>query len=175
MKTTVISFDVGQQSIRQAIKELKAYKQHIADNTEIYRRRLADLIKDEAQRIFSVSGYDSRVDISVRASNVLVRTREGRLHTTVVFTEGDRAVWIEFGAGVYYNGSAGTSPHPKGAKFGFTIGSYGLGKGRRKAWGYYDEKHQLVITHGTLATMPMYNAAKSIMEKADTIAKEVWQ
>lgn len=40
-------------------------------------------------------------------------------------------LFIEFGAGIHYNGSAGSSPHPKGNEFGYTIGSYGKGLGKK--------------------------------------------
>ena len=80
----------------------------------------------------------------------------------------------KFGAGVYHNGSVGSSPNPFGNDLGFTIGSYGKGYGKKQAWGYYDENGDLVITRGTPASMPLYNAAQEVMRKAVEIAKEVF-
>ena len=78
---------------------------------------------------------------------------------------------------MYHNGSVGSSPNPYGNDLGFTIGSYGKGYGKGQVWGYYtdpENKTGLVLTHGTPATMPMYNAAMGVMRKAVEIAKEVW-
>ena len=91
----------------------------------------------------------------------------------MVIANGEDAVWVEFGAGVYHNGSVGSSPHPKGAELGMTIGSYGNGRGSRRVWGYYDEGG-LVLTRGTPAQMPMYSAAKAVCEKIDEIARRVF-
>ena len=74
-------------------------------------------------------------------------------------------------------GPVGSSPNPYGNDLGFTIGSYGKGYGKGQVWGYYadpENKTGLVLTHGTPATMPMYNAAMEVMRKAVEIAKEVW-
>ena len=75
---------------------------------------------------------------------------------------------------MYHNGSAGRSPNPYGNDLGFTIGSYGKGYGKKQVWGYYDEDNNLVLTRGTPATMPMYNATQEIMRKSVEIAREVF-
>lgn len=80
---------------------------------------------------------------------------------------------MEFGAGVYHNGSAGSSPHPKGSELGFTIGGYGEGMGKRQTWGFYEDS-ELRLTHGTPAIMPMYNALKTVCDEIAGIAKEVF-
>lgn len=97
---------------------------------------------------------------------------KNKRHVSIIVADGKDAVWVEFGAGVYHNGSVGSSPHPKGVELGYTIGSYGKGYGKGRAWGYYDESGVLHITRGTPATMPMYNATKSIIDKAVSIARE---
>ena len=92
---------------------------------------------------------------------------------SVVIANGEDAVWVEFGAGVYHNGASGSSPHPKGGELGFTIGGYGKGKGKRETWGYYDNGN-LVLTHGTPASMPMAKAVTTICNDIVQIAKEVF-
>ena len=56
---------------------------------------------------------------------------------------------------------------------GYTIGSYGKGLGKRKVWGYYRDG-ELILTHGTPATMPMYNALKQACDNIWSIAREVF-
>lgn len=83
-------------------------------------------------------------------------------------------MFIEFGAGIHYNGAAGSSPHPKGEEFGYTIGSYGQGKGKNESWVYYADSGEWVRSYGTEATMPMYKASVEIIQNIRKIAKEVF-
>jgi hypothetical protein len=98
---------------------------------------------------------------------------EVRDNISVVIAHCEDAIWVEFGAGVYHNGSAGSSPHPKGAELGFAIGGYGKGMGNRTIWGYYEDG-ELRLTHGTPSTMPMYNAVKTVSDGIVEIAREVF-
>ena len=97
-----------------------------------------------------------------------------RDNVTVVVAQGEDAIWVEFGAGVHHNGSAGSSPHPSGAELGFTIGGFGKGNGKKDIWGYY-EGGELRLTHGTPAVMPMYNAMKMVCDEIVDIAREVFK
>ena len=106
----------------------------------------------------------AQVDVSI----------DQRDNITLVIARGEDAVWVEFGAGVHYNGSAGTSPHPKGSELGFTIGGYGNGMGKKDVWGFYEDG-KLRLTHGAPATMPMYNAVKTVCDEIAEIAREVFQ
>ena len=127
----------------------------------------------QASLNFGNAVVDDVIHGSPRRPDVAVTVSE-RGSISVVVAEGEDAVWCEFGAGVYHNGSVGSSPNPFGNDLGFTIGSYGKGYGKKQAWGYYDENGDLVITRGTPASMPLYNAAQEVMRKAIEIAKEVF-
>ena len=174
----VISIDIDSKSIDRAIKEIEQYKKDLLEKLDIYRERIAEEIKTEAQFGFNsstvdediVSGSSRKADVSVSV------TPSGNI--SVIVANGEDAVWCEFGSGVFYNGAVGSSPNPYGASVGFTIGSYGQGKGSQKAWGYYEDdtggEKKVVITRGTPATMPMYNAAISVATRAISIAKEVF-
>lgn len=169
-----ISFTLDVKSINRAIREIEAYKQEIVRKTNELRRRIAERIADDSSSGFasaivddllSNSGGARGADVSVEVSD------EGNV--TLVIANGEDAVWCEFGAGVYHNGSAGSSPHPKGAELGFTIGSFGKGLGSKKVWGFYEDG-ELKLTHGAPATMPMYSACQRVCEEVATIAKEVF-
>lgn len=99
----------------------------------------------------------------------------GMSRATLVL-EGKEILFIEFGAGVYHNEKAGVggSTHPKGPENSFLIGTYGMGHGSQKVWGYYDDSGELVLTHGTKATMPMYEASLKIRDEVVRIAREVF-
>ena len=166
-----ITFNLDE--IDNAIKELEQYERDMVDKIELFRQRLADELSSEAQSLFDSSIVDDLTTGGSRSPNVTVTTVH-KQNVSVVIANGKDAVWVEFGAGVYHNGSAGGSPHPMGVELGYTIGSYGKGYGKGRAWGFY-ENGVLKITRGTPATMPMYNAMKSIIAKADSIAREVWK
>lgn len=174
MARKVISFSLNDSDINRAIAELKQYKQEFLKKVEEYRKRVAEEIADNASLRFGSAAMEHTVRGTSRKPDVTVGVSEmGNI--SVVVANGEDAVWCEFGAGVYYNGSVGSSPNPYGKDLGFTIGSYGKGYGKGNAWGYYDEKGELVITRGTPASMPMYNAAQEVAKKAIQIAREVFK
>ena len=168
----VIKIALNTKDLNRAIREVEKYKQDLQRKINIFRQRLADELVAEAQAGFNSAMLDDLTTGGSRTPEVNVYYKD-RGNLTVVFADGKDAIWCEFGAGVYHNGSVGSSPHPLGVELGYTIGSYGKGYGKGKAWGYYEDG-QLYITRGTPASMPMYNAMKSVIAKAITIAKEVW-
>lgn len=167
-----ISFGLSSSDITRAIKKLDAYKEEIARKAELLRERVAQEIVNEAQNGFDSSIVDDLLRGGGRPASVSVTTmNDGAV--SLVIANGSDAIWCEFGAGVYHNGAAGTSPHPNGETLGMMIGSYGEGHGKRNVWGYYEDG-ELKLTHGTPATMPMYNAAKAVCDRITEIAMEVF-
>ena len=177
MSKTVIKCGLSTKEVARAIREVEKYKRDFLKKVDIFQKRIADGIKNQAQINFGNAVMDDVLDGSPRRPNVKVSvSNKGAI--TVVVADGEDAVWCEFGAGVYHNGTAGSSPHPRGDANKFTIGSYGKGKGKQTVWGYYtdpDSKTGLVLTHGTPASMPMYNAAQEVLRKSVEIAREVWK
>lgn len=168
-----ISFRLSESEIDRAIKELDAYKRDIERKTKSLQARLAERLQEEAQTGFSGAIVDDLLKGGQKKASVDV-TKDERGDITVIIANGEDAVWVEFGAGVYHNGSPGTSPHPKGTGLGMTIGGYGKGNGKKEVWGYYDENKNLQLTHGTPATMPMYRAVMTVCNELQSIAKEVF-
>ena len=173
MSKTTIEFSLNATSINKAIRELEKHKQDVIRKSELFRKRVAEKISD-----YSASGFNGAIvdDITAksggaRMANVSMSIEDGD-GVSIVIANGEDAVWVEFGAGVYHNGAAGSSPNPYGQELGFTIGGYGT-NGTKKTWGFY-EGDQLIITHGTPATMPMYNAVQRVVQDMATIAREVF-
>lgn len=173
MSKKTIRFGLGVTGINRAIREVNKFKQDFRNKVDTYRKRIAEELAVQASLNFGNAVVDDVIHGSPRRPDVAVTVSE-RGSISVVVAEGEDAVWCEFGAGVYHNGSVGSSPNPYGNDLGFTIGSYGKGYGKKQAWGYYDENGDLVITRGTPASMPLYNAAQEVMRKAIEIAKEVF-
>ena len=177
MAKKVISIGLSTKDISRAIREIEQYKKDFQKKVDLYRKRFAEEIGKIAQTGFDSSGVDDLLKGGTRKADVSVSiTDDGKI--ALVIAKGEDAVWCEFGAGVYHNGSVGSSPNPYGSELGLTIGSYGKGHGSQTVWGYYsdpEDKNTLVLTHGTQATMPMYNAVQAIIPKAVSLAREVFQ
>ena len=173
MSKKVIQVGLSVKDINKAIREVKKFRKDFQNKVDTYRKRIAEEIAVQASLGFGSSIVDDVVNGGSRQPDVQVYVGyKGNI--AVVVAEGEDAVWCEFGAGVYHNGSVGSSPNPYGNNLGFTIGSYGKGYGKKQVWGYYDDDSNLVLTRGTPATMPMYNAAQEIMRKSVDIAREVF-
>ena len=173
MSKKVIQVGLSVKEINKAIREVNKFKEDFRKKVDTYRKRIADEIAVNASLNFGNYMVDDVINGGSRRPDVQVSVSE-RGKVAVVIADGEDAVWCEFGAGVYHNGSVGSSPNPYGNDLGFTIGSYGKGYGKKQVWGYYDEDSNLVLTRGTQATMPMYNAAQEIMRKSVEIAREVF-
>lgn len=168
-----IAFELSDKGINDAIKELRMYRMELERKTKELQRRIAERISQEALANFAGAVCDDLVGGGTRSASVSISVEAGET-TSVVIASGADAAFCEFGAGVYHNGAVGSSPHPKGAELGMTIGSFGKGYGARRVWGYY-EGDALVLTRGTPASMPMYNAFKAVCAEIYTIAREVFE
>lgn len=165
-----ISISLSSKSIQNALKEIEAYKKQFIDRNELFVRRLAELgIPVIDQNIAAAHGDSDKNHNTYIKINSFGSYSEAKL-----VVEGKSILFIEFGAGIRYNGSAGASPHPKGEEFGYTIGSYGKGKGKNDFWFYYADTGEAVMSHGTEATMPVYRASQEIIQNIRRIAREVF-
>lgn len=173
MSKTAICFGLSEKEIDRAIKELEEYKKGFEKKCEELRQRVSERIRQKAQEGFNGAIVDDLTAESggARLAEVNVVTEEGD-DVTLVIAQGTDAVWVEFGAGVYYNGAVGSSPNPYGADLGFTIGGFGE-NGKKETWGFY-ENGDLKITHGTPATKPMFHAVQYVLDDIGDIAKEVF-
>ena len=172
MGKKIINVELSDSEIDKVIKELELYKQDIIRKTNLLREKIAKRIESSSESGFGKAIVDDLLKGGQRKANVSVSiTNEGDV--SLVIATGKDAIWAEFGAGVYHNGAAGTSPHPEGSKLGFTIGGYGKGHGNRQTWGFFEDG-ELHLTHGAPATMPMYNAVKTVCDEIVKIAGEVF-
>jgi hypothetical protein len=179
MAKRVFELNLSVKSIEQLKKDLLNYKNELSSKLDRFVLRLAEsgiptVEQDiqQAQYTYSDKGIQSGSDTE---HNVYVKLDKliGLSQATLVL-EGREVLFIEFGAGVHYNGEVGSSPHPKGQENSFLIGTYGMGNGSKQIWGYYADNGDLVLTRGTKATMPMYNASQEIINNVVRIAKEVF-
>lgn len=148
-KTLTATLSVS--SIKALQKELEKYRNSLTYKCELFVKRLAEagipVIDDnmaKASFIVDKKGIQSGADPQ-HYTQIKINTF-GNYARADLIVEGKELLFIEFGAGVFYNDSAGTSPHPKGQEFGYVIGSYGKGHGVQKVWGYYADSGELILS-----------------------------
>lgn len=160
----VISMKLSSDSIQNAIRELKSFRDSIDDKMDKLLEELAYIGVKEASVRFTTAIYDGVNDSSVSLEPI----KDGYC----IKAEGRAVAFIEFGAGVYHNpGEPYPNPRPSGI---VGIGEYGKGYGKRQAWGFRDESGELVITHGTPAAMPMWYASEEMRNSILKTFKEVF-
>ena len=166
-----ISMNLSTVSIAKAMRDIYRYKQELKRKTSLFVQKLADLGIETIDKHKYSSGD---ADFNDLHSYVWLEERGHSTKATLVLSGKDVA-FIEFGAGVHYNGAGGSSPNPYGLPLGMIIGSYGQGHGLEDSWFYYDEElGRFKTSHGTQAAMPMYYADREIHSKFLSVAKEVF-
>ena len=168
----VIKMGLSAKSIDDAIKELKAYQDSIDAKKDKLLKELGEIGVREASVRFTRAMYDG--------DNHPVISLETTNNGYVIVAKGKAVAFIEFGAGVYYNGS---EPYPGPRPDGIVgIGEYGKGRGKQKSW-YYNgapgsngevQPNGAMKTHGNPAAMPMWYASEEMRSQIETIARRVF-
>lgn len=160
------------ESFLKAARKVRAYENKIESNNRAFLKDLA--LEGRLEAIEALGGENVASDyekpsFSTLDPHVMNGSKKGDMSITLRL-QGEQAVFVEFGAGVHYNGAAGSSQHPYGVELGFTIGNYGLHQGRKDKWSYKDEDGTVHVTHGTPAAMPLYKAGVAIKQSARVLA-----
>jgi len=158
-----------EKSLRDAAKQVRKFKDDFVQKNRTF---VQELTKLGIQVIYDhLNGYGDSEYPEPSNPHVLMGIRDGVMQATLRL-RGEDVAFVEFGAGVHYNGTG--SPHPLGVELGYTIGSYGHGQGTQDHWWYEDENGVTVISYGTEATMPLYSADLKIRQQFVSIAKSVF-
>ena len=159
------------RSLDKAIQEIRQYQNSLNDKCTEFVRRLAEVGIPVIDENIAAAQGDSD-----KGHNTYIKIKSFDSYSQAeLIVESKSILWIEFGAGVHFNGHLGSSPHPKGEELGYTIGSYGKGQGKNDFWFYYADSGEAVMSHGTQATMPVYKAGLEIKRQVLKIAKEVFE
>lgn len=157
MKT--ITIELSTSSLDKAIAELKEYRKDLNDRLKILVGRLVQDGVNIARIQVSASQGDSKnayVDYLVDSTGDIIKA--------AIFLQGKDALFIEFGAGIYYNNG---NAHPQATEFGFGVGTYPSEHPPNRAinpgyWWYSDENKNKHLSLGTEATMPIFHAGETI-------------
>lgn len=158
----------------KVIKALQEYKESLDNKAQLIVSKLADIgIKAVNVQVGSISPFYKGEDL--RTDKDLIMTENG--WTAIISMSGSQALFIEFGAGVTFNTSKGSSLHPVGEELGYTIGSYNPSSPHAtdpNGWWYMDQWGEWQHTYGTPTFAPMYNSSLVMLTEIQKVAKEVF-
>lgn len=151
----------------QAIEEVVKTVNNTVEVADWIANNLAVKGADIAQEYFDRAEYDGQNTVKVHS--------EKRKYGAIIIASGKPVCFIEFGTGVYYNGSGSYPlPLPEGV---VGIGEYGKGQGKKDWWVYKGEpgnaggepvanRPGYTITHGNIGFHPMYNTSVDLTRMA---------
>lgn len=172
MKT--VHIDIGDaNSVRDAIAELKEIRAEWLRKSNILCETVAAMLADMiANNLGEIPFSDDLKDIKTHEATprLPMYASYARGNTVIVEENGGEIAFIEFGAGIYHNSSGRNNPLAEKVAFDTGIGSYGQGQGNKKYWFVAHN----VISCGTPAYMPIYNAIEAIKPQIPTIAREIF-
>lgn len=165
------------KSIEAAIKQIEDYRNSLEGKCQELIQRLAEI----GVEVIETNITSAQTDDSSKTHKIDKDTNNTKGHAELVLkVKGEDLVFIEFGAGVHFNGPVGTAVSPVGEELGFTIGSYsdygpgGKSFGQFDMWYYRGPDGEEKYTHGTEGTAPVYNASLEMRRKIIEIAEEVF-
>ena len=171
-----ISFGLSVSEIKKAQKQIRDYQKSLNRKCEILCSRLNEIGNRVALQSINESPLGKTIVLSSEISSTntgckAILTSIGQDKTNEYGTV-NTLLLVEFGAGIHFNATA----NPKANEMGMGVGTFpDQTHAFEDGWYYLNEDNRWVYTHGTKATMPMYNAMKAIREQYVTIAKEVFK
>ena len=169
MKTIKAKLDVN--SLDNAIKELKAYRESIEGKLKIFINELLQSGIEVARTSLS-----STIGDSTQGTIGFGVNDRGDIVSATISLEGADALFIEFGAGIAYNTGM---QHPYAGELGYGVGTYPSkhppNRGMNPGYWFYRENGELVKSIGTGASMPIYHAAETLRNQAIQKAVEVFR
>lgn len=172
MSRQVIDIDITKPStIDAAIEFLSEYEKKL----DMLQSRMEDLARlgvTVAEDAFTMALLDNEHNDPVSVSYKMER------NGFTITARGRQVAYMEFGAGVYYNG---VEPYEGDRPEGIdpigghdTIAGGSISQGIFDTWSYKDGE-KTVVTHGTPAAQGMYLAQKAMADEAKRIIKEIFK
>lgn len=175
MAKQVIRGNLSSKGIQSIIDQLQDYKLDLHRKAELLCQRLAEAGLAVAQTAVGESPLGKTITLRVQldprtdgCKAILVAAGQTKSND---YGAVNTLLLVEFGAGIHYN----PSDNPKAGEMGYGIGTFpGQIHAFEDGWYYWGEDEKWHYTHGTKATMPMYNASMAIRQLVVAIAKEVF-
>lgn len=160
--------------LHNAVRDLKQFHESFIDQTKIYVNRLMSLGYDVAKVRLADAKATARSDIREDTSNEVdfqfVDFAGKDVFTAVVTLSGERALFIEFGAGATLGYG-----HPK--PMGYGPGTYNPSStnwSNPLGWWYKNDSNEWRHTYGNKPYAPIYGAYERIAMDFKRIARETF-
>lgn len=162
-----IEIRMSTKSLNDAIKELKRLEDDFMRKFDIFVRILVnDGVQVARTWITDGSGKERDASVAYQVDS------NGDIAVAMIEMTGKDVLFVEFGAGIYYN----PSNPPHATKYGMGVGTYpGQTHAFDKGWWYYGPNGESVYTHGTEGTYPMYHASENIQNNAIKKALQIFR
>lgn len=157
------------RGLGKALKIVRQEGELAEERKQLFLMRMADEFRNAARIHFNALPWQFMMDNPAPITVGVEREGDGY----AVYAQGEQVAFIEFGTGVYYNGSE--SYLLKRPKEIAGIGEFGKHKGMQNTWGYYSENGNLQLTHGNPPANAMYYASEDVRSKIMEIAEEVFK
>lgn len=165
-------------SVERFAEALNAYKAKLQRLATELPRVLAEYGAEQARVRFSTAAYDI---LAVSGTDDIGKIGSSGADVTVttepiengyrINANGREVAFIEFGAGVWFNGEEGYYGERPAGIVG--IGEYGKGYGSRPVWAFKGENGEWVKTHGTPASNALYFTARDIEDMIAETARGI--
>lgn len=166
-----LQINLDSREIKKTISQLNAFKKQLNSELKNSVSELCDIGAAEIQVAASTTVSDDDNLSRGVSTNKRIAANGTRVNAELI-ANGKDIAFMEFGAGIHYNGAAGSSPRPAPGirpSFDYKIGQYGYHLGMLDSWKYTDADGQTHETHGTKASMPIYHAWKKMKEQAQSV------
>lgn len=166
------------KSIQNAIKTIEQYRDDLPRKCQEVCRRLAEegvKVASSALSEGKAEGYapSTKVGYEIDVNGKVIRAK--------IIASGPYILFLEFGSGIRYS----DTKNPKAAEMGYGPGTYPSNAPQQNppydnwesptGWYYFGSDGQIHHTYGVRAKMPMYRASVEIIQKMDSIIKEVFR
>lgn len=160
----------SKKSVVNAIKDVGKYKAKLEKLKEELPKVLAMYGMVGASTRFNSAIYDVLWSGQPSDTNIFV-TAEPTDKGWRILAHGDEVCYVEFGAGVHFNGMESYLGERPANIDG--IGQRGQGLGMQDLWGFYGADHKVYLTHGTPAQNCMYYTVQEIRGRIVETARSI--
>lgn len=163
-----LSIELTYSSVTDALIAIQEYREGL-------NRKLQELVAVLIENGIQTSNYwiaATKGDEDTTAFVDYEYNSLGEIVSATISLGGKDALFVEFGAGIYYN-AAGT---PHASQFGMGVGTYPGQRNAFKDHWYYTSKSgdTRQMSHGTQATYPLYHASVAMRNQLITRALEIF-
>ena len=148
------------------LKNLTAFAGQLETRVELFIEALMQV----GIPVIDTSIATAQGDSDRTHSTYVTIEQRGLFISATLNVQGKDIAFLEFGAGIYYNGA---NEHPKASELGMGVGTYpNQTHAFDLGWWYTDDMGVKHYSHGTEARFPLYRAKQEMQNRFFEVAKQ---